>query len=94
MTFSEDSRQKLKSVSTATLTSVLLKDGLRNVFIRNVHKINKGAPRLVGPGAFEQTVFEDFVGERVRAGEGIFGLYPPEAKAEQAFREWRREKGR
>lgn len=237
MTFSEDSRQKLKSVSTATLTSVLLKHGLRNVFIRNVHKINKGAPRLVGPAytlryiparedidhtgafvgrshpqrraieecppghvlvidsrkdstaasagailmtrlwmrgaagvvtdggfrdtpdieqlpfaayhsapsaptnlirhhaldlnqpigcgdvpvypgdimvgddegvvvipaamaeevadeAFEQTVFEDFVEERVRAGEGIFGLYPPEAEAEQAFREWRREKGR
>jgi hypothetical protein len=92
MTFSEDSRQKLKSVSTGTLTSVLLKDGLRNVFIRNVHKINKGAPRLVGPGAFEQTVFEDFVGERVRAS--IFGLYPPEAEVEQAFREWRREKGR
>jgi hypothetical protein len=93
MTFSEDSRQKLKSVTTATLTSVLLKHGLRNVFIRNVHKINKGAPRLVGPGAFEQTVFED-VGERVSAGEGIFGLYPREAEAEQAFREWRREKGR
>ena len=70
----------------------MLKHGLRNVFIRNVHKINKGAPRLVG--AFEQTVFEDFVEERVRAGEGIYRLYPPEAEAEQAFREWRREKGR
>ncbi|MDQ0134381.1 hypothetical protein J2T08_002299 [Neorhizobium galegae] len=48
----------------------------------------------VADEAFEQTVFEDFVEERVRAGKGIFGLYPPEAEAEQAFREWRREKGR
>lgn len=237
MTFSEETREKLKAVSTATLTSVLLKRGLRNVFIRGVHKINKGAPRLVGPAytlryiparedidhtgvfvgrshpqrraieecpqghvlvidsrkdpsaasagailitrlwkrgaagvvtdggfrdtpdierlpfaayhtqpsaptnlirhhaldlnqpigcgdvpvypgdvivgddegvvvipaamakevadeAFEQTAFEDFVEERVTAGDSIFGLYPPEADAEQAFREWRREKGR
>ncbi|CAN7666503.1 hypothetical protein [Neorhizobium sp. LjRoot104] len=110
MTFSEESRRKLPSVSTATLTTVLLKHGLRNASIRNVHKINKTAPRLVGPaytlryiparedidhtGVFEQTVFEDFVEERVRAGDGIFGLCPPEAEAGQAFREWRREKGR
>ncbi|CDZ27912.1 Dimethylmenaquinone methyltransferase [Neorhizobium galegae bv. officinalis] len=149
MTFSDESRQKLKSVSAATLTSVRLKHGLRNVFIRNVHKISKDAPRLVGPAyhsapsaptnlirhhaldlnqpigcgdvpvypgdimvgddeglvvipaamaeevadeAFEQTVFENFVEERVRAGKGIFGLCPPEA--ELAFRERRREKGR
>ncbi|WP_117190001.1 ribonuclease activity regulator RraA [Rhizobium terrae] len=237
MTFSEETREKLKGVSTATLTSVLLKRGLRNVFIRGVHKINKDAPRLVGPAytlryiparedidhtgvfvgrshpqrraieecpeghvlvidsrkdssaasagailmtrlwkrgaagvvtdggfrdtpdiaqlpfpayhaepsaptnlirhhaldlnqpigcgdvpvypgdvivgddegvvvipatmakevadeAFEQTAFEDFVEDRVRAGDSIFGLYPPEAEAEQAFREWRIEKGR
>lgn len=237
MVFSEESREKLKAVSTATLTSVLLKRGFRNVFIQGIHKVSKGAPRLVGPAftlryiparedldhlgvfagrshpqrvaieecpkghvfvidsrkdssaasagailvtrlwkrgvagvvtdggfrdtpdiaqlplpayhaaasaptnlirhhaldinqpigcgdvpvypgdiivgddegvvvipahlakevadeAFEQTVFEDFVEERVRDGQGIFGLYPPEAEAEQAFREWRREKGR
>ena len=41
---------------------------------------------------FSEDSREDFVGERVRAS--IFGLYPPEAEAEQAFREWRREKGR
>lgn len=237
MTFTEESREKLKTVSTATLTSVLLKRGLRNVFIHGIHKINKDAPRLVGPAftlryiparedldhggvfagrshpqriaieecppghvlvidsrkdasaasagnilisrlwmrgaagaitdggfrdtpdivqlpfatyharpsaptnltrhhaldvnqpigcgdvpvypgdvivgddegvvvipahmanevadeAFEQTAFEDFVEERVKAGQGIFGLYPPEAEAEEAFRVWRREKGR
>jgi regulator of RNase E activity RraA len=237
MSFSEEARRKLTAVSTATLTSVLLKRGLRNVFIRGVHKINKNAPRLVGPAftlryiparedidhtgvfadrnhpqrkaveecppgfvfvidsrkdasaasaggilvtrlwkrgvagvvtdggfrdtpdiaelpfpayhsapsaptnlirhhaldinqpigcgdvpvypgdiivgddegivvipahmaeevadeAFEQTAFEDFVEERVRDGESIFGLYPPAPEAEQAFTVWRQQKGR
>lgn len=49
MTFTEEALEKLKAVSTATLTTVLLKRGLRNVFIRGVHKINPDAPRLVGP---------------------------------------------
>lgn len=237
MTFTEEALEKLKAVSTATLTTVLLKRGLRNVFIRGVHKINPDAPRLVGPAftlryiparedidtigvfadrahpqrraieecppghvlvmdsrkdpsaasaggilvtrlhmrgvagvvtdggfrdtpdiaklpfaayhsapsaptnlirhhaldinqpigcgdvpvypgdiivgddegvvvipadmaqeiadeAFEQTVFEDFVEDRVKAGQGIFGLYPPGPEAEAEFRDWRREKGR
>ncbi|MGV8938260.1 MAG: ribonuclease activity regulator RraA [Allorhizobium sp.] len=237
MSLSDGAREKLKSVSTATLTTVLLKRGLRNVFIRGVHKINPDAPRMVGPAftlryiparedldnvaafndrshpqrraieecpegavlvmdsrkdataasaggilvtrlwkrgiagvvtdggfrdtpdiaklpfaayhaapsaptnlirhhaldlnqpigcgdvavypgdiivgddegvvvipsaiseevadeGFEQTVFEDFVEEHVRAGRGIFGLYPPNAEAEAEFAAWRREKGR
>jgi regulator of RNase E activity RraA len=237
MSFTEQTREKLKTVSTATLTTVLLKRGFRNVFIRGVHKINPGAPRLVGPAftlryiparedvdnvnvfsdrshpqrraieecppghvlvmdsrkdssaasaggilmtrlwmrgaagvvtdggfrdtpdiallpfatyhaapsaptnlirhhaldinqpigcgdvpvypedvivgddegvvvipgaiaeevadeAFEQTVFEDFVEEKVKAGRGIFGLYPPGPEAEEEFRQWRQEKGR
>ena len=237
MTFTEEALEKLKAVSTATLTTVLLKRGLRNVFIRGVHKINPDAPRLVWPAftlryiparedidtigvfadrahpqrraieecppghvlvmdsrkdpsaasaggilvtrlhmrgvagvvtdggfrdtpdiaklpfaayhsapsaptnlirhhaldinqpigcgdvpvypgdiivgddegvvvipadmaqeiadeAFEQTVFEDFVEDRVKAGRGIFGLYPPGPEAEAEFRDWRREKGR
>jgi regulator of RNase E activity RraA len=49
MEFSEATRQKLLVVSTATLTTVLLKRGLRNVFLRNVHKISKAAPRMAGP---------------------------------------------
>ncbi|OAP36657.1 hypothetical protein AU381_19425 [Sinorhizobium glycinis] len=49
MQFSEATREKLKTVSTATLTTVLMKRGLRNVFIRGIHKINPAAPRLVGP---------------------------------------------
>jgi regulator of RNase E activity RraA len=237
MHLSDETRDKLKAVSTATLTTVLLKRGLRNVFIRGIHKINPDAPRLVGPAftlryiparedldhvgafndrghpqrraieecpegavlvmdsrkdasaasaggilvtrlwkrgvagvvtdggfrdtpdiaklpfaayhaapsaptnlirhhaldinqpigcgdvavypgdilvgddegvvvipadiatdvaneAFEQTVFEDFVEEKVKAGRTIFGIYPPNAEAEAEFAAWRKEKGR
>lgn len=237
MPVSETVREKLKAVSTATLTTVLLKRGLRNVFIRGIHKINADAPRMAGeaftlryiparedldhvgafndrshpqrraieecpegavlvmdsrkdaaaasaggilvtrlwkrgvagvvtdggfrdtpdiaklpfpayhaapsaptnlirhhaldinqpigcgdvavyPGdmvvgddegvvvipagiaeevaneAFEQTAFEDFVEEKVRAGRGIFGIYPPNAEAEAEYAAWRKEKGR
>lgn len=237
MPLSASARDKLKTVSTATLTTVLLKRGLRNVFIRGIHKINPEAPRMVGeaftlryiparedldhvgafndrshpqrraieecpegavlvmdsrkdasaasaggilvtrlwkrgvagvvtdggfrdtpdiatlpfpayhsapsaptnlirhhaldinqpigcgdvavyPGdvivgddegvvvipaglaeevaqeAFEQTVFEDFVEEQVRAGRSIFGIYPPNAEAEAEYAAWRKEMGR
>jgi len=39
----------LKTVSTATITTVLLKKGLRNVWIRGAKPIRAGQPRLVGP---------------------------------------------
>ena len=42
-------RAKLAAVSTATLTTVLFKRGLRNTFISGIHLINPAAPRLVGP---------------------------------------------
>ena len=38
----------MKKVSTATLTTVLFKRGLRNVFIQGVFLLNKEAPRMVG----------------------------------------------
>ena len=41
-------REKLKAVSTATLTTVLFKRGFRNVFIQGVFLLNKDAPRMVG----------------------------------------------
>ena len=44
--------------------------------------------------AFEQTIFEDFVQEKVMAGSGIFGLYPPEAEAKAEFEQWRKANGR
>ena len=39
----------LETVSTATITTVLLKKGLRNVWIRGAKPIRQGQPRLVGP---------------------------------------------
>ena len=45
--------------------------------------------------ATEMTAFEDFVIERVGAGQSILGLYPPTDEAnQQAFDAWRRERGR
>ncbi len=39
----------LKQVSTATITTVLLKKGLRNVWMRGAKPLSAGQPRLVGP---------------------------------------------
>src|ERR1700736_4659453 len=39
----------LSRVSTATLTTVLLKKGLRNVWLRGSRPLRPGQPRLVGP---------------------------------------------
>ena len=40
--------QTLTGISTATLTTVLLKKGLRNVWIRRARPLRPGQPRLVG----------------------------------------------
>ncbi|HQY29396.1 MAG TPA: ribonuclease activity regulator RraA [Burkholderiaceae bacterium] len=39
----------LSGVSTATLTTVLLKKGLRNVWMRGTRPLQPGQPRVVGP---------------------------------------------
>ena len=39
----------LEGVSTATITTVLLKKGLRNVWMRGTRPIRPGQPRLIGP---------------------------------------------
>jgi regulator of RNase E activity RraA len=46
-----DSRiiQTLAGVTTATITTLLLKKGLRNVWMRGTRPLNPGQPRLVGP---------------------------------------------
>jgi regulator of RNase E activity RraA len=49
MEFTDATRAKLAAVSTATLTTVLMKRGLRNAFISDLTLINPGAPRMVGP---------------------------------------------
>lgn len=48
MGLTEANREKLRKVSTATLTTCLFKRGLRNVFIQDVRPLNPDAPRMVG----------------------------------------------
>ncbi|WP_026871362.1 ribonuclease activity regulator RraA [Inquilinus limosus] len=43
-----ETRDKLKTVSTATLTTALFKRGLRNQFIQDVHPLNPSAGPMVG----------------------------------------------
>src|SRR6185503_17309656 len=40
--------ETLSGISTATLTTVLLKKGLRNVWVRGSKPLSPGQPRLVG----------------------------------------------
>lgn len=39
----------LRGVTTATLTTVLLKKGLRNIWLRGTRPLRPGQPRIVGP---------------------------------------------
>jgi regulator of RNase E activity RraA len=47
-TLSPETREKLKTVSTATLCTALFKRGLRNQFIQDVHPLNPNGARMVG----------------------------------------------
>lgn len=49
MTLSQSAREKLCTVSTATLTTQLFKRGLRNVYLQGVRRMSKAGPNLVGP---------------------------------------------
>ena len=49
MTLSSDAIDILSSISTATITTILLKKGLRNVWMRGTAPLVAGYPRLVGP---------------------------------------------
>lgn len=48
MTLKTATRDKLKTVSTATLCTALFKRGLRNQFIQDVHPLNPNLPNMVG----------------------------------------------
>lgn len=49
MKFDDSIREVLSGVTTATLTTLLLKKGLRNVWLRGAKPLDPGQPRLVGP---------------------------------------------
>ena len=48
MTLDQTTIDALSAISTATLTTVLLKKGLRNVWLRGTQPLRPGQPRLVG----------------------------------------------
>lgn len=48
MALQPDTREKLKTVSTATLCTALFKRGFRNQFIQDVRPLNPGLPNMVG----------------------------------------------
>ena len=48
MSLSAEQIATLSKVSTATITTVLLKKGLRNVYLRGTRPLREGQPRLVG----------------------------------------------
>jgi regulator of RNase E activity RraA len=48
ITLSPETREKLKTVSTATLCTALYKRGLRNQFIQDVHPLNPSLGNMVG----------------------------------------------
>jgi regulator of RNase E activity RraA len=49
MSFDPKIRDILANVTTATVTTILLKKGLRNVWMRGTRPLAPGQPRLVGP---------------------------------------------
>ncbi|MBM3612257.1 MAG: ribonuclease activity regulator RraA, partial [Alphaproteobacteria bacterium] len=49
MELMREAKEILGKVSTATLTTILLKKGLRNVWMRGTRPIGPGQPRIVGP---------------------------------------------
>jgi regulator of RNase E activity RraA len=49
MTLDAKGIETLSAVSTATITTILLKKGLRNVWIRGTRPLRPGQPRVAGP---------------------------------------------
>jgi len=47
--FRDETRDKLKHVSTATLSTLLFKRGLRNQFIQNIQPLGRKSENMVGP---------------------------------------------
>src|SRR5665811_1295521 len=67
MSLTPEAIKTLSHVSTATITTVLLKKGLRNVWIRGSRPLRPGQPRLVGPA---------FVGWGEPIGCGGVAIFP------------------
>ncbi|RWX60416.1 ribonuclease activity regulator RraA, partial [Mesorhizobium sp. M4B.F.Ca.ET.089.01.1.1] len=49
MALSDQDIEALKGISTATITTILLKKGLRNIWMRGAKPLLPGQPRIAGP---------------------------------------------
>ena len=49
MALASDVVERLSRVTTATITTLLLKQGLRNIWMRGTRPLSPGHPRIVGP---------------------------------------------
>ncbi|RWE86388.1 MAG: ribonuclease activity regulator RraA [Mesorhizobium sp.] len=49
MALSDQDIEALKGISTATITTILLKKGLRNIWMRGAKPLSPGQPRIAGP---------------------------------------------
>ena len=49
MTYTAETLAAFRGITTATLTTVLLKHGLRNIWMRGAFPLRDGQPRLAGP---------------------------------------------
>lgn len=49
MVFTDNHKAALQEISTATITTLLLKKGLRNIWMRGAQPLEPGQPRIVGP---------------------------------------------
>ena len=69
--------------SDLVIRDIIVGDG-EGVCVIPAHLANEIAPEV-----YEQTAYEDFVAERVRGGQGIFGLYPANEQTKAEFAAWR-----
>ena len=92
--------ETLSAISTARLTTVLMKKGLRNVRVRGTRPLRDGQARVVGraftlrfvPAREDLAAPESWASpESTRAAiEAMPGLYPPDAENEARYEAQRR----
>ena len=75
-------------MTTASITTILLKKGLRNVWLRGTRPIKPGQGRLVEAVAQEgqeQERLEGWIMSEVERGVPLPGLYPPNDEAKPRY---------
>lgn len=70
--------ETLKGVSTATLTTMLLKKGLTNVWMRGTKRLKPGQERV-----------EDWIMTEIDRGVPLHGLSPLNTETKARYRAWK-----